>query len=79
MLKNYNSIAAISSPPGTGGVAIIRISGEDALPLAAEVFFPASKKSFLEAKPRMQTYGYIIDEGEKIDDVLATYFPAPHS
>ncbi len=79
MLKNYNSIAAISSPPGKGGVAIIRISGEDALSLAAEVFFPASKKSFLEAKPRMQTYGYIIDEGEKIDDVLATYFPAPHS
>ncbi len=79
MLKNYNSIAAISSPPGKGGVAIIRISGEDALPLAAEVFFPASKKSFLETKPRMQTYGYIIDNGEKIDDVLATYFPAPHS
>ena len=79
MLKNYNAIAAISSPPGKGGVAIIRISGEDALPLAAEVFFPASGKSFLEAKPRMQTYGYIIDNEEKIDDVLATYFPAPHS
>ena len=79
MLKNYNAIAAISSPPGKGGVAIIRISGEDALALAAEVFFPASGKSFLEAKPRMQTYGYIIDNEEKIDDVLATYFPAPHS
>ena len=79
MLKNYNCIAAISSPPGKGGVAIIRISGEDALALAAEVFFPASGKSFFEAKPRMQTYGYIIDNGEKIDDVLATYFPAPHS
>ena len=79
MLKNYNCIAAISSPPGKGGVAIIRISGEDALALAAEVFFPASKKSFLEAKPRMQTYGFIIENEEKIDDVLATYFPAPHS
>ena len=79
MLKNYNSIAAISSPPGKGGVAIIRVSGEDALALAAEVFFPASKKSFTEAKPRMQTYGYIIDNGERIDDVLATYFPAPNS
>ena len=79
MLKNYNCIAAISSPPGKGGVAIIRISGEDALKLAAEVFFPASGRSFLEAKPRMQTYGYIIDGGERIDDVLATYFPAPHS
>ena len=79
MLKNYNCIAAISSPPGKGGVAIIRISGEDALQLAAEVFFPTSGKSFLEARPRMQTYGFIIDGGERIDDVLATYFPAPHS
>lgn len=79
MLKNYNCIAAISSPPGKGGVAIIRISGEDALQLAAEVFFPASGKSFLEARPRMQTYGFIIDGGERIDDVLATYFPSPHS
>ncbi len=79
MLKNYNCIAAISSPPGKGGVAIIRISGEDALALSSEVFFPASKKSFLEARPRAQTYGYIIENGERLDDVLATYFPAPHS
>ena len=79
MLKNYNCIAAISSPPGKGGVAIIRVSGDDALALAAEVFFPASKKSFTEAKPRMQTYGYIIENGERIDDVLATYFPGPNS
>ena len=79
MLKNYNCIAAISSPPGKGGVAIIRVSGEDALALAAEVFYPASKKSFTEANPRMQTYGYIVENGERIDDVLATYFPSPNS
>ncbi len=79
MLKNYSSIAAISSPPGKGGVAIIRVSGEDALELVSSVFQPASGRSFTEAKPRMQTYGYIIDKGERIDDCLATYFPAPHS
>ena len=79
MLKNYSSIAAISSPPGKGGVAIIRVSGEDALELVSKVFFPANKKSFTEASPRVQTYGYIIDGGQRIDDCLATYFPAPHS
>lgn len=79
MLKNYSSIAAISSPPGKGGVAIIRVSGEDALELVSSVFHPASGKSFTEAKPRMQTYGYIIDKGERVDDCLATYFPAPRS
>jgi tRNA modification GTPase len=79
MLKNYSSIAAISSPPGKGGVAIIRVSGEDALELVSTVFHPVNKKSFLEAKPRMQIYGYIMDGGERIDDCLATYFPAPHS
>ena len=79
MLKNYSSIAAISSPPGKGGVAIIRVSGEDALELVSTVFYPMSGKSFTEAKPRVQTYGLIIDSGERIDDCLATYFPAPHS
>lgn len=79
MLKNYSSIAAISSPPGKGGVAIIRVSGEDAPELVSSVFQTASGRPFTEAKPRMQTYGYIIDNGQRIDDCLATYFPAPHS
>ncbi len=72
-------IAAVSTPPGKGGVAIIRMSGDGAFEIAERVFFPASGKKFSECKPRMQIYGHIIEDGEIIDDVLVTRFPAPHS
>ena len=69
-------IAAVSTPPGKGGVAIIRISGEGALALADMVFSPKNKKSFSEMPPRMQVYGYVYSRsGEVIDDGLGTYFP----
>ncbi len=72
-------IAAVSTPPGKGGVAIIRMSGDGAFEIADRVFFPVSGKKFSECKPRTQVYGHIIEDGEKIDDVLATRFPAPAS
>ena len=72
-------IAAVSTPPGKGGVAIIRMSGNGAFEIADKVFFPISGKLFSECPPRMQIYGHIVEGGEAIDDVLATRFPAPHS
>ena len=72
-------IAAVSTPPGKGGVAIIRMSGYGAFEIAEQVFFPISGRKFSEHKAREQVYGHIIQDGEKIDDVLATRFPAPHS
>ncbi len=72
-------IAAVSTPPGKGGVAIIRMSGEGAFEIADRVFFPISGRKFSECKPRTQIWGNIIEDGERIDDVLATRFPAPHS
>ena len=79
-MNNYqNTIAAISTPPGKGGVAIIRISGEGALLIASEIFHPISKKNFRDAAPRVQVYGNIVHGGEIIDDGMATYFKAPAS
>ena len=72
-------IAAVSTPPGKGGVAIIRMSGAGAFEIADRVFFTISGRKFSECEPRKQIYGHIIEDGEKIDDVLATRFPAPHS
>ena len=72
-------IAAVSTPPGKGGVAIIRVSGHGAFEIADRVFFPVSGKNFSMCEPRKQIYGHIIEDGERIDDVLATRFPAPHS
>ena len=72
-------IAAISTPPGTGGVAVIRMSGDGALDIADRVFMPVSGKKLSEHPPRTQVYGYVIREGERIDDALAAIFPAPRS
>ena len=79
-MNNYAStIAAVSTPPGKGGVAVIRISGGGALDIAATVFRPKSKKDFKDATPRMQIRGDIIYGEEVIDDGMATYFKAPAS
>ena len=74
-----NVIAAISTPPGKGGVAVIRMSGKGALEIADKVFEPISGKAISDYPARTQIYGYIIYNGEKIDDGMLTAFPAPRS
>ncbi len=71
-------IAAISTPPGKGGFAVIRISGEGALSLCKRLFEPKFG-DFCAIRPRVCTYGYIKDGEEILDDVLLTHFPAPNS
>ncbi len=74
-----NVIAAISTPPGKGGVAVIRISGDGAFEIAEKVFTPISGKAISAYPSRTQIYGYIIYNEEKIDDGMLTRFPSPHS
>ena len=73
------TVAAISTPPGKGGVAVIRISGDDALKVAGKVFLPASKKDVSSLPSRMAVYGEIICGGRVIDDGILTLFRAPAS
>ena len=70
----YDCIAAISTPPGKGGVSVIRMSGEGAIEIAQRVFLPRSKKRLSDYPARMQVYGDVVREGEHIDDCLASYF-----
>ena len=72
-------IAAISTPPGKGGVAVIRISGDGAFEIAEKIFAPVSKKPFSSYQPRLQVYGHIVSDGYVIDDVLVARYPAPNS
>ena len=74
-----NVIAAVSTPPCKGGVAIIRMSGDGALEIADKIFISAGGKRLSSYPARMQVYGYIIYNEEKIDDGMLTYFPAGHS
>ena len=69
-------IAAISTPPGKGGVAIIRISGYGTFEIAQKVFTPLSGRTLTSYPPRTAIYGYVIkNKGERVDDALITLFP----
>ena len=70
------TIAAISTPQGNGGIAVIRISGNDAVKVADKVFF--GSKRLADCDTHTVHYGFIKNEkGEKVDEVLATVMLAP--
>ncbi|CAG5086708.1 tRNA uridine-5-carboxymethylaminomethyl(34) synthesis GTPase MnmE [Parvicella tangerina] len=68
-------ICAISSPPGVGAIALIRLSGKGAIELANELF----SKDILNATPYQAVYGTIQKEKKPLDEVVLTVFRAPHS
>jgi len=79
-----DTIAAVSSPRGKGGVALLRVSGPDAIAVASRVFRPKNKKPLADAMPRTAVYGEILapeSNGEwlSVDDGLATVFLEPAS
>lgn len=72
------TIAAISTPAGTGGIAVIRISGDRAVEIADKVYSGARKLSVCDT--HTVHYGFIKnDKGEKIDEVLVTIMRAPRT
>ena len=79
MTGHVGTVTAISTPPGKGGVAVIRVSGDGALAVAEKCFSPKDKKPVSEHPPRRAIYGAILLDGEMVDDGLLVYFPAPHS
>ena len=70
------TIAAIATAYGEGGIGIIRISGENALDILNQVFVPFKENKI---KERKLTYGHIRDKEEIIDEVMAVYMKAPHT
>ncbi|AEV70647.1 tRNA uridine-5-carboxymethylaminomethyl(34) synthesis GTPase MnmE [Acetivibrio clariflavus] len=79
MLYSQDTIAAISTPHGNGGIGIIRISGEEAFRIAAEIF--VGKKKFDEIKTHTINYGKIInpETGEILDEVLLSKMKKPNT
>lgn len=75
-----STIAAIATPYGLGGVAMIRLSGDDAISIAADSFLTRSGRSLNDYSGYQAAYGNIIGcDGMKIDDGIALVFRAPHS
>ena len=69
-----DTIAAIATAQGVGAIAIIRVSGDEAIDIVSKIF---SNKKFIDAPSHTIHYGYIVDNGEKIDEVLVSLMRTP--
>lgn len=78
-MQGNNIIAAISTPAGVGGIAIIRLSGKGCIGLTESVFKPYGNKKLEEQKANTIHFGYIIKDNTVLDEVLVSIFKAPHS
>ena len=74
-----DTIAAIATAPGQGGIGIIRISGPDSLKIANKIFSPFHKGEILDYPIRTLIYGNILDGDTIIDEVLLAYMRGPNS
>ena len=76
-----DTIAAIATPLGEGGLAVVRLSGPDALAVADKVFLPAGKSSLKPSAALTHTihYGRVVRRGETVDEVLAAVLRAPRT
>ena len=76
---NNSTIAAIATPNAPGGIGIVRISGENALDVAAKIFKPVSGKSVAESKGYCAHFGNVYDNNERLDEAVCLVFRAPRS
>ena len=80
-MKYFDTIAAISTVLGEGGISIIRVSGDKSLSIVNKIFKAKSGRNILDMKPYTMRYGHIIEENTNdiLDEVLVTYMKAPRS
>lgn len=76
-----DTIAAIATPPGEGGIGVIRISGPEALSVASQVLKSTHHQPFSIIQPRKVYHGEAIhlQTGNVLDEVIFFYFQKPHS
>ena len=72
-MSNTDIIAAIATPPGRGGIGVVRISGQNLQPLAQALLGYIPKQRYASLSKFHDENGLVIDQG------IALYFPAPHS
>ena len=88
-MDGADTIAAISTPPGEGGIGIVRLSGPEAISISSEIFLfvpnggkrKSGLKENIKIKSRRMYYGAITDPetGDEIDEVLLAVMPAPRT
>ena len=77
-MKLDSTISAISTPYGTGGISIIRLSGADSIKITDKIFKASSKITLSDANSHTIHHGKIVDENQNIlDEVLVSVMKAP--
>jgi len=78
-MKLNDTIVALATPSGAGAIAVIRVSGPEALNIVAPLFKAKSKKSLDKQSTHTIHLGNVMDGARTIDEVLASVFRAPKS
>lgn len=78
-MKVNSTICALSTPQGSGAIAVIRISGKDTFKIISKIFASKTDKKIEQQKGFSIHFGNIVDENEIIDEVLLSIFRAPKS
>ena len=78
MIQN-DTIVALASPSGAGAIAVIRVSGKDAIAISYSIFNSISGKDITKQKTHTLHLGHIVDETKVIDQVLLSIFKGPNS
>jgi tRNA modification GTPase len=74
-----DTIVALATPSGAGAIAIIRLSGKDAITIAASVFLSVTGKDITRQKSHTLHLGHITDDNKTYDQVLLSLFKGPNS
>lgn len=80
-MKEFDTIAAIATVLGEGGISIIRVSGEKSLDIVSNIFKGKNEKGLKDIKPYNMRYGFIIEKETEdvLDEVLVSFMKGPRS
>ena len=74
-----DTIAALSTPLGEGGIGIVRISGPKAIPLAEAIFHPTDRTPLAQVPTHTLHHGFVVSQTQRIDEVLVSVMRAPRT
>ncbi|WP_291632523.1 tRNA uridine-5-carboxymethylaminomethyl(34) synthesis GTPase MnmE [Clostridium sp.] len=79
-MKEFDTIAAIATSIGEGGISIIRVSGDRSIDIVNSIFIGKNNRKLYDFKSYTMRYGHIIDEnGSRLDEVIISYMKGPKS
>ncbi|MCB2294581.1 tRNA uridine-5-carboxymethylaminomethyl(34) synthesis GTPase MnmE [Clostridium algoriphilum] len=79
-MKEFDTIAAISTSIGEGGISIIRISGDKSIEIVGSLFVGKNDRKLNDFKSYTMRYGHVVDKnGSRLDEVIISYMKGPRS